>query len=82
MPHNSTSVSALTQYKKQNLIGARSTLSTFGSTDQLKNLSLSKIYESKRVKDVEMMQLHTRIQYLQNEEFKKLRKIDQSRKLA
>ena len=58
---NTSSVSALTQYKKHNLIGAHSTLSTFGSTEQLKNLSLSKIYESKRVRDVEMMQLHTRI---------------------
>lgn len=48
----------------------------------IKNLSLSRIYQSKRDREREVKHLHTRIKYLLNEEHKKVRKIQNERKLA
>jgi len=58
------------------------TNNNFEDKTVLKCMSMSKIYESRRTREQEIKQLHTRIQYLQNEELRKLKKIDESRKHA
>ena len=71
--------SAMNHIKKSTigLLDHQASMSTFNSSANLRSLSLSKIYKSKRDRDQEVKQLHTRIQYLQNEENKKMRKINQ-----
>ena len=68
--------------KHSAMLSTQKGLSTFNSTHDLQSLTLSKIYESKRLKEVEEKQLHTRIQFLQNQEFKKLKKIENQRRQA
>jgi len=73
---------SLVNIEKDNLVTQSSQMTYARSNSVLKAMSLAQLVQNKKQVDDQAIKLHTRIQYLQNQEQKKLRKIAETRQVA